>query len=220
MFPHFSSTFPDGGHKDFSIPTIILTTDQVIINRIDLVDKKMVIGRIPYYAKVVYNNNNGTFADGSTANEKMLYQSDRFIYSTMEEAKQEFTFDAATILKDNPSNRLSKEGSEFVGWYLDEACTMPFDETSSVDFTTLADGTLQLYAGGYKEIPEEPETPDMPDTPTGSESNIDEVKKEEASNTGDHSNQSMYYILLGGSVIVLGAMAYKHRKSFMTISKW
>ena len=203
MFPHFSSTFPDGGHKDFSIPTIILTTDQVIINRIDLVDKKMVIGRIPYYAKVVYNNNNGTFADGSTANEKMLYQSDRFIYSTMEEAKQEFTFDAATILKDNPSNRLSKEGSEFVGWYLDEACTMPFDETSSVDFTTLADGTLQLYAGGYKEIPEEPE-----------------VKKEEASNTGDHSNQSMYYILLGGSVIVLGAMAYKHRKSFMTISKW
>ena len=117
MFPHFSSTFPDGGHKDFSIPTIILTTDQVIINRIDLVDKKMVIGRIPYYAKVVYNNNNGTFADGSTANEKMLYQSDRFIYSTMEEAKQEFTFDAATILKDNPSNRLSKEARRQISYW-------------------------------------------------------------------------------------------------------
>lgn len=196
MFPHFSSTFPDGGHKDFSIPTIILTTDQVIINRIDLVDKKMVIGRIPYYAKVVYNNNNGTFADGSTANEKMLYQLDRFIYSTMEEAKQEFTFTAAEVLKDEPFVAVDKKRYKFI-WYLDEACTMSFDETSSVDFTTLADGTLQLYAGGYKEIPEEPETPeDTPDTPkeeiTGSESNIQELKKEEAINTGDHTNQSMY----------------------------
>ena len=42
----------------------------------------------------------------------------------------------------------------------DEACTMPLAEIDMIDFTTLEDGTLQLYAG-YKEVtPEEPETPE------------------------------------------------------------
>ena len=196
------------------IPTIIVTKDPVITDHIDEEDMLLVYNRMPYYAKVIYHSHDETFADGSNALMKILYQSDHFIYSTMEEAKQEFTLTGKAILKDAPSVAADKEGTVWT-WYLDEACTMPLDETSSVDFTTLADGTLQLYAG-YKEVT--PETPeDTPDTSieeiTGSESNIQEVKKEEPINTGDHTNQSMYYILLGGSVIVLGAMAYKHRKS-------
>ena len=117
---------------------------------------------------------------------------------------------------------------------------MPFDEASSVDFATLIDNTLPLYAG-YKEVmPEEPETPEekptepeekpsepeekptepqeKPNTPNEEEkgeSNIEEIKKEEseAVHTGDEVSKGMYYVLLGGSMIVFAAMSRKKRSS-------
>ncbi|HIR15021.1 MAG TPA: BspA family leucine-rich repeat surface protein, partial [Candidatus Onthosoma merdavium] len=217
---NFDMMFGFDKQLDHTIPTLIITSNQRIINDV-VTDDVMMAYRTPYYteAKVIYNSNHEVFDDGNTTIEKTIHQSDRFVYSTMEEVKQEFTFDATTILKDSPKIT-DKEG--FIStWYLDEACTMPFDETGSVDFTTLTNGTLQLYAG-YKEVtpeekPAEPE--DTPDTPKEEikepESKIEEVKKEQTSavNTGNEVSKGMYYMLLGGSVIVLGAMAYKCRKS-------
>ena len=217
---NFDMMFGFDKQLDHTIPTLIITSNQRIINDV-VTDDVMMAYRTPYYteAKVIYNSNHEVFDDGNTTIEKTIHQSDCFVYSTMEEVKQEFTFDATTILKDSPKIT-DKEG--FIStWYLDEACTMPFDETGSVDFTTLTNGTLQLYAG-YKEVtpeekPAEPE--DTPDTPKEEikepESKIEEVKKEQTSavNTGNEVSKGMYYMLLGGSVIVLGAMAYKCRKS-------
>ena len=224
---------------DYTIPTLIITSDQRIINEI-VTDADKMTYRTPYHAeaKVIYNSNHEVFDDGNTMIEKTIHQSDRFVYSSLEEIKQELIFDAATILKDSPK-LADKENYEFI-WYLDEACTMPFDEASSVDFATLIDNTLPLYAG-YKEVmPEEPETPeekptepeekpsepeekptepqDQPNTPNEEEkgeSNIEEIKKEEseAVNTGDEVSKGMYYVLLGGSMIVFAAMLRKNRRS-------
>ena len=219
------------------VPTIIITTCQGLMH-FDQADS--IFGRTPYYAKVVYHSNDGAFADGSTNNEKLLYQSDHFIYSTMAEAKQDFTFTGTEIVKDAPSAVINKEGFVFRGWYLDEACTMPLTETDMIDFMTVEDGTLQLYAG-YKEVmPEEPETPEekptepeekpsepeekptepqeKPNTPNEEEkeeSSIEEIKKEENEtvNTGDEVSKGMYYVLLGGSMIVFAAMSRKKRSS-------
>ena len=224
---------------DYTIPTLIITSDQRIINEV-VTDVTMMACRTPYHAeaKVIYNSNHEVFDDGNTMVEKTIHQSDRFVYSSLEEIKQEFTFDVATILKDSPK-LADKEG--FVStWYLDEACTMPLAEIDMIDFTTLEDGTLQLYAG-YKEVtPEEPETPeekptepeetpsepeekptepqDQPNTPNEEEkeeSNIEEIKKEEseAVHTGDEVSKGMYYLLLGGSMIVFATMLRKNRRS-------
>ena len=224
---------------DYTIPTLIITSDQRIINEV-VTDVTMMACRTPYHAeaKVIYNSNHEVFDDGNTMVEKTIHQSDRFVYSSLEEIKQEFTFDATTILKDSPK-LADKEGYEFI-WYLDEACTMPLAEIDMIDFTTLEDGTLQLYAG-YKEVmPEEPETPEekptepeetpsepeekptepeeKPNTPNEEEkgeSNIEEIKKEEseAVHTGDEVSKGMYYLLLGGSMIVFATMLRKNRRS-------
>ena len=140
--------------------TIIISTDQTLIDAYDGADR--IVGRTPYAAKVIYNGNNETWLAKSAKKEAILKAADHFIYPTMADARKEFTFDAATILKDSPKIT-DKEG--FVStWYLDEACTMPFDETGSIDFTILTNGTLHLYAG-YKKIAEKPKEPETPINP-------------------------------------------------------
>ena len=236
-----NTVFPNIIPLDESIPTIIISRSEYLLQNIDSSNNPaLIFSRTPYYAKVVYHSNDGVFTDGSTSNEKMLYQSDHFIYSTMEEAKQDFTFTGTEIVKDAPSAVLNKEGFVFSGWYLDEACTMPLTETDMIDFMTVEDGTLQLYAGYKEETPEEPENPEekptepeetpsepeekptepeeKPNTPNEEEkgeSNIEEIKKEEseAVHTGDEVSKGMYYVLLGGSVIVFAAMLRKNRSS-------
>ena len=141
----FDRLFDCDDFIDDPIPTIIITADEKLIESYN--DPDSIIGRTPFTAKVVYNNNGGTFADKSVNKEEVLKETDHFIYSTMEEAKQEFTLTGTTVLTNDPSTSLSKEGSVFNGWYLDEACTKPFDEAATIDFTTLANGTLHLYAG-------------------------------------------------------------------------
>ena len=141
----FDRLFDCDDFIDDPIPTIIITADEKLIESYN--DPDSIIGRTPFTAKVVYNNNGGTFADKSVNKEAVLKETDHFIYSTMEEAKQEFTLTGTTVLTNDPSTSLSKEGSVFNGWYLDEACKKPFDEAATIDFTTLANGTLHLYAG-------------------------------------------------------------------------
>ncbi|WP_342744947.1 BspA family leucine-rich repeat surface protein [Massilicoli timonensis] len=145
------STYPNIIPLDESIPTIIISESKVLLEYIDDFNNPLhtalIFSRTPYYAKVVYHGNDGTFNNGNTESEVIVYRADHFIYSTMEEAKQEFTLTGTTVLTNNPSTSLSREGSVFNGWYLDEACTKPFDEAATIDFTTLANGTLHLYAG-------------------------------------------------------------------------
>ena len=204
---------------DDPIPLMIITEDKRIIDNIDPEDKWMTYyNRTPYYAKVVYHGNDGTFNNGNTESEAIVYQADHFIYSTMAEAKQDFTLTGTTILTNNPSASLSKEGFIFNGWYLDEACTMPLAETDLIDFMTLENGTLQLYAGYKEETPKEPEIPEKKPTKpeeNKGESSIEEIKKEENEtvHTGDEVSKGMYYVLLGGSVIVFAAMLRKNRSS-------
>ena len=131
--------------ENVPIPSIIISDSEKLYNKLN--DPDSIWGRTPYYAKVVYHGNDGTFNNGNTESEIIVYRADHFIYSTMEEAKQEFTLTGTTVLTNNPSTSLSREGSVFNGWYLDEACTKPFDEAATIDFTTLANGTLHLYAG-------------------------------------------------------------------------
>ena len=235
-----NTVFPNIIPLDESIPTIIISRSEYLLQNIDSSNNPaLIFSRTPYYAKVVYHSNDGVFTDGSTSNEKMLYQSDHIIYSTMEEAKKDFTFTGTEIVKDSPVVSAGKERMG-VAWYLDEACTKPLTETDTVDFTTLENGTLQLYAGYKEETPEEPETPEekptepeetpsepeekptepeeKPNTPNEEEkgeSNIEEIKKEEseAVHTGDEVSKGMYYVLLGGSMIVFAAMLRKNRRS-------
>ena len=234
------ATFSNLMPFDEPIPTIIISRSEYLLQNIDSSNNPaLILSRTPYYAKVVYHSNDGVFTDGSTSNEKMLYQSDHIIYSTMEEAKKDFTFTGTEIVKDAPVVSAGKERMG-VAWYLDEACTKPLTETDTIDFTRLENGTLQLYAGYKEETPEEPENPEekptepeetpsepeekptepeeKPNTPNEEgkgESNIEEIKKEEseAVHTGDEVSKGMYYVLLGGSVIVFAAMLRKNRSS-------
>ncbi|HIR15324.1 MAG TPA: hypothetical protein IAC88_01855 [Candidatus Onthosoma merdavium] len=95
---------------------------------------------------------------------------------------------------------------------------MPLAETDLIDFMTLENGTLQLYAGYKEETPKEPEIPEKKPTKpeeNKGESSIEEIKKEENEtvHTGDEVSKGMYYVLLGGSVIVFAAMLRKNRSS-------
>ena len=67
-----------------------------------------------------------------------------------------------------------------------------------------------------EEKPTEPEEkPNTPNEEEKGESNIEEIKKEEseAVHTGDEVSKGMYYVLLGGSMIVFAAMLRKNRRS-------
>ena len=124
------------------IPTLILATDEKLLNAYN--DPGSIEGRIPYIAKVIYHGNEGIFENQEKEKAYILEESDHFIYQSLED---KFIYEASVLKKYNPSTSLSKEGSVFNGWYLDEACTKPFDEAATIDFTTLENGTLHLYAG-------------------------------------------------------------------------
>ncbi|WP_102269624.1 BspA family leucine-rich repeat surface protein [Massilicoli timonensis] len=135
---------------DDPIPTIIITEDEKLIERYN--DPDSIKGRIPYFGNVSFDANGGVFADGSTKQFTVVNdETNHFIYANETEVDQAKAAVSAVpgtdILMNNPSTSLSKEGSVFNGWYLDEACTKPFDEATTIDFTTLANGTLHLYAG-------------------------------------------------------------------------
>ncbi|MCQ5121809.1 InlB B-repeat-containing protein [Massilicoli timonensis] len=115
-------------------------------------DPDSIKGRIPYFGNVSFDANGGVFADGSTKQFTVVNdETNHFIYANeaeIDQAKASVSAVPGTdILMNNPSTSLSKEGSVFNGWYLDEACTKPFDEATTIDFTTLENGTLHLYAG-------------------------------------------------------------------------
>ena len=135
---------------DDPIPTIILSTSENLLNTYN--DPDSIKGRIPYFGNVSFDANGGVFADGSTKQFAVVNdETNHFIYANeaeIDQAKASVSAVPGTdILMNNPSTSLSKEGSVFNGWYLDEACTKPFDEATTIDFTTLENGTLHLYAG-------------------------------------------------------------------------
>ena len=135
---------------DDPIPTIILSTSENLLNTYN--DPDSIKGRIPYFGNVSFDANGGVFADGSTKQFAVVNdETNHFIYANeaeIDQAKASVSAVPGTdILTNDPSTSLSKEGSVFNGWYLDEACTKPFDEATTIDFTTLENGTLHLYAG-------------------------------------------------------------------------
>ena len=146
----YSKMFDCDDCIDDPIPTIIITEDEKLIERYN--DPDSIKGRIPYFGNVSFDANGGVFADGSTKQFTVVNdETNHFIYANeaeIDQAKASVSAVPGTdILMNNPSTSLSKEGSVFNGWYLDEACTKPFDEAATIDFTTLANGTLHLYAG-------------------------------------------------------------------------
>ena len=146
----YGNLFDSDAHVDDPIPTIIITEDEKLIERYN--DPDSIKGRIPYFGNVSFDANGGVFADGSTKQFTVVNdETNHFIYANeaeIDQAKASVSAVPGTdILMNNPSTSLSKEGSVFNGWYLDEACTKPFDEATTIDFTTLENGTLHLYAG-------------------------------------------------------------------------
>ena len=146
----YGNLFDSDAHVDDPIPTIIITEDEKLIERYN--DPDSIKGRIPYFGNVSFDANGGVFADGSTKQFAVVNdETNHFIYANeaeIDQAKASVSAVPGTdILTNDPSTSLSKEGSVFNGWYLDEACTKPFDEAATIDFTTLANGTLHLYAG-------------------------------------------------------------------------
>ena len=120
----YGNLFDSDAHVDDPIPTIIITEDEKLIERYN--DPDSIKGRIPYFGNASFDANGGVFAEGSTKQFAVVNdETNHFIYANeaeIDQAKASVSAVPGTdILMNNPSTSLSKEGSVFNGWYLDEA---------------------------------------------------------------------------------------------------
>ena len=102
--------------------------------------------RIPYTATVYVNANGGVFADSPNYQVKVVTIGDKLFYNTVADYTEEFTVTSDKLSA--YAEKLTKDGKNFEGWYLDRACTKPF---TSKELTLGNDKSVTVYAGYEKD---------------------------------------------------------------------